>query len=70
MQRYYEEDRLQCSAITQQKKRCTRIGTHSNGGSVLCDSHQRELLKKKANDAPIIRHGIPNTVLLSSKESK
>lgn len=55
MLRYYEDDRIQCSATTQQGKRCTRIGTHNNGGAngVLCDAHQREYLKKKANDAPI-----------------
>ena len=52
----YEEDRLQCNCITDQKKRCTRIAKHDNGsGKLLCDAHQREYLKKKANDVPIVR---------------
>ena len=35
----YEEDRVQCTAKRQDGTRCTRIGTHSNGGGVLCKTH-------------------------------
>lgn len=51
----YEDDRLQCTAITQNKKRCTRVATHSNGGKVLCGKHHQMWVVKRANDAPIKR---------------
>ena len=51
----YEEDRLQCTAQTDTKKRCTRIATHDNGGKVLCERHHQMHLAKKANDVPIVR---------------
>ena len=51
----YEEDRLQCTAQTDTKKRCTRIATNDNGGKVLCERHHQMHLAKKANDAPIVR---------------
>lgn len=34
-----EPDKLQCTAKRQDGTRCTRIGTHSNGGGVLCKTH-------------------------------
>lgn len=49
----YEQDKLQCTAITDKRTRCTRIGTHSNGGGVLCERHHQQLQLKRANDAPI-----------------
>ena len=41
----YEEDRVQCTAERQDGKRCTQIGTHSNGGGVLCDRHHQQKMK-------------------------
>ncbi len=52
---FYEEDRLQCQAKTDRGTRCTLIATHGNGKSVLCERHHRQMLVKKANDAPIVR---------------
>jgi hypothetical protein len=52
---HYEEDRLQCTAKKQDGTRCTRIGTHGNGGGVLCERHHGMLLVKRANDSPIVR---------------
>jgi len=49
----YEPDKLQCAALTQEKKRCTRIGTHSNGGKVLCTEHHQIYMRDKANAQPI-----------------
>jgi len=49
----YEEDRLQCSSVGQNKKRCTRIGTHSCGGEVRCEAHHQLYLREKANAQPI-----------------
>lgn len=51
----YELDRLQCTASRQDGTRCTRIGTHGNGGGVLCERHHQQAQVKRANDAPIIR---------------
>lgn len=52
---YNEKDNLQCSGITDKKKRCSRIGTHSNGGEVLCESCHRKWMVKRANDVPIVK---------------
>ena len=48
----YEPDALQCSQITQDKKRCTRIGTHSVGNAVRCETHHKLYLRDK-NAQPI-----------------
>lgn len=50
-----EQDRLQCTAKTDRGGRCTRVGTHSNGGTagVLCEMHHQLYMVKRANDAPI-----------------
>lgn len=48
--RTYEHDRLQCTAKNKDGTRCQRIGTHGNGGGVLCRRHHQ---LKQANDAPI-----------------
>ena len=50
-----EPDTCQCQSLTDTKKRCTRIATHSNGGKVLCERHHQMHLAKKANDVPIVR---------------
>jgi hypothetical protein len=42
----WEEDRLQCQAVGTNKKRCSRIGTHSNGGKVLCETHHQIATRK------------------------
>lgn len=55
MTRSYEEDRVQCTAKRQDGTRCTRIGTFSNGGGVLCKTHHEQAQVKRANDAPIVR---------------
>lgn len=47
LSRTYEEDKVQCSAITNGKKRCRLIGTHSNGGAVLCERHHQMKVKSK-----------------------
>lgn len=44
----YEEDRLQCSAMTDKKKRCNLIGTHSNGGKVLCERHHQIYIRNNS----------------------
>lgn len=51
----YEQDKLQCTAITNKQTRCTRIGTHSNGQGVLCERHHQQAQLKRANDARIVR---------------
>ena len=38
----YEDDRVQCTAKRQDGTRCTRIGTFSNGGGVLCKTHHNK----------------------------
>lgn len=55
MNRSYEEDRIQCSAMTDKKKRCTMVGTHSNGGKVLCERHHQIYMRDKANAVLIER---------------
>ena len=44
---YYEQDRLQCQATTQLKKRCARVATHHNGGKLLCEHHHTQVVKQK-----------------------
>lgn len=51
----YETDRVQCQAVTDKKVRCTRIGTHSDGGKVLCERHAQMARAKRANDVLIKR---------------
>lgn len=51
----YEEDRMQCTAKRQDGKRCTRIGTYSNGGGVLCETHHQQAKVKRANAAPVMK---------------
>jgi hypothetical protein len=51
----YEEDRLQCSAITDAKKRCTRIATHSDGGKAYCERHMQIARRDRVNAQPIVR---------------
>ncbi len=55
MRRTYEEDKLQCSAITDTKKRCNRIGTHSNGGAVLCERHHQMKVNSKEKAKPWVQ---------------
>jgi len=52
---HYEEDNLRCTAMKDDKKRCTMKGTHDNGAGVLCTRHHQKALVKKANDFPIVR---------------
>ena len=51
----HENDRVQCQAITQDRKRCTRIGTNSDGGKVYCDRHVQIARRDRANNVPIVR---------------
>lgn len=55
MTRTYEEDRVQCQAIRQDKKRCTYVGTHSDGGKVLCERHVQIARRDRANAVPVVR---------------
>lgn len=41
MTRTYEPDKVQCQAKKQDGQRCSYIGTHSNGGKVLCERHHQ-----------------------------
>lgn len=52
---HYEPDTCRCTAIGEDKKRCTMRGTHDNGKGVLCTRHHQKALAKKANDTPIVR---------------
>ncbi len=47
MNRSYEQDKCQCQAMTQQKKRCARIATHSAGGKVLCEKHHQMAIRDR-----------------------
>ena len=52
----HEMDKVQCQAVsTKTKKRCTLIGTHSDGGKVLCDRHIQIARRDRANAAPIAK---------------
>ena len=56
LDRTYDDDKIQCTATTQNGKRCTRIGTHGNGGKhVLCELHHGLYQIKRANDVLILR---------------
>ena len=50
MNQHYEEDRLQCQAMSDKtKRRCSLIGTHSDGGKVLCERHVQIARRDRAN---------------------
>lgn len=54
MPKNYEEDRVQCQAISPKtKKRCTLIATHSDGGKAYCERHVQIARRDRANKAPI-----------------
>lgn len=53
MNHSYEPDRCQCQAMTRDKKRCTLIATHSDGGKVYCDRHVQIARRDRANKAPV-----------------
>lgn len=55
MRHGYEEDKVQCTALTSSGKRCHRIGHYGVGGGVLCTEHHRMQMVKKVNDKPIER---------------
>ncbi len=55
MRKMYEEDRVQCQAVTQNRKRCTCIATHSDGGKVYCERHMQIARRDRANAVPIVR---------------
>jgi len=50
----YEEDRVQCTAKRQDGTRCTRIGTFSNGGGVLCKTHHQFKTKPPLRVAGVV----------------
>ena len=51
---HYEEDKLQCAAMSEKtKKRCSLIGTHSSGGKVLCLRHHQIAIRNRANSVPL-----------------
>ena len=45
-----EPDRIQCQAIKRDKKRCTQIARHSNGGKVLCPRHHLMMVATKMKE--------------------
>jgi hypothetical protein len=50
MNNHYEDDRIQCQAKSEKtKKRCSLIGTHSDGGKVLCERHVQIARRDRAN---------------------
>ena len=51
----YEEDKIQCQELTDMKKRCSRIGTHSGGGKIRCERHHQIFVRDRANAQPIVR---------------
>jgi hypothetical protein len=53
MNRSYEEDKTQCTAIGQNKKRCARIATHSCGGNAYCERHNQMAIRDRANSVPL-----------------
>ena len=55
----YEQDKLQCTAITQSGTRCHRVGHYGVGGGSLCTEHHRLAMSKKVNDKPIRRNDEP-----------
>lgn len=48
-----EPDRIQCQAKKQDGHRCTSIGTHSDGGKVLCSRHLQLARRDRANAQPV-----------------
>ena len=57
MNQHYEDDRIQCQAMSDKtKRRCSLIGTHSDGGKVLCDGDAESVL----NDPQAIQHYFGN----------
>lgn len=57
MRKNYESDRIQCQGIGQNKKRCTCIATHSDGGKAYCERHVQIARRDRANAVPIKRSG-------------
>lgn len=55
MKEYGPPAKLQCTATTQRKERCTRIATHFTGSKSLCEKHHGEYVVKRVNDVPIKR---------------
>jgi hypothetical protein len=49
----HEPDRIQCQAIGKNKKRCSRIATHSDGGKGFCETHVQIARRDRANAVPI-----------------
>jgi hypothetical protein len=50
MNNHYEDDRIQCQAMSDKtKRRCSLIGTHSDGGKVLCERHVQIARRDRAN---------------------
>lgn len=56
MPRNHEADRCQCQAITNSKKRCTMIATHSDGGKAYCERHVQIARRDRANNSLIVRN--------------
>ena len=58
MNNHYEDDRIQCQAMSEKtKKRCSLIGTHSDGGKVLCERHVQIARRDRANAVPVKEKG-------------
>ena len=54
MNQHYESDNLQCAAKSEKTgKRCSLIGTHSDGGKVLCERHVQIARRDRANAVPV-----------------
>ena len=54
MNNHYEDDRIQCQAMSDKtKRRCSLIGTHSDGGKVLCERHVQIARRDRANAVPV-----------------
>jgi hypothetical protein len=51
----YEDDRVQCTEMTDKGKRCSYVGVASVGNQIRCERHHQKYLVKKANDVPIVR---------------
>ena len=44
----FEPDTVQCQQKKKDGQRCTFIGSHSNGGKVLCERHHQLVMAMKA----------------------
>ena len=54
MNQHYEDDRIQCQAMSDKTgKRCSLIGTHSDGGKVLCERRVQIARRDRANAVPV-----------------